>query len=215
MIYLYAADIRNLPDPKEYPEMLTGLSDERKEKTMRCLQAGDRKRSLGAGLLLNKVLIRHGARPAEIRLRADGKPEAEGVFFNLSHSENIVICATAEKEVGCDVERVVNAPERIAERFFHKDEIEYIRGCGNEEKDERFFRIWTMKESYVKMTGEGIKLPFDSFAILFEPEEVSIYRDGKRVSCHVMEYDIPGYKVAVCAEEEQFAQGVEYVCLGR
>ena len=57
------------------------------------------------------------------------------------------------------------------------------------EKDE-FFRLWTMKESYVKMTGEGLRLPLNQFEIRFE-ERVKIYRDGKTCACFLKEYEIP------------------------
>ena len=99
MVHLYAADTGSLPDPKEAPALLHELDIERKCRIMKYLKAEDRKRSLGAGLLLNRVLPRYGASPDAVRAGADGKPEVEGIFFNLSHSGHIVICATAEKEV--------------------------------------------------------------------------------------------------------------------
>ena len=214
MVHLYATDIRNLTDPKENPAKLDELSAERKCRIMKYLKAEDRKRSLGAGLLLNEILPRYGVSPAGIRTGEDGKPEAEGIFFNLSHSDNIVICAIAEKEVGCDVEKIVKAPEGVAERFFHPSEAEYVKACMGEERDHRFFRIWTMKESYIKMTGEGMRLSFDCFEFLLDSENTKVRRDGKILSCHIMEYDIPGYKVSVCAKEEEFARSMKFVDLG-
>lgn len=214
MVYVYAADITNLPDPKEEPHILDALTDERIGRIQKYLKPEDRKRSLGAGLMLNKILPRHGALPGTVRIGADGKPRVEGVFFNLSHSGNLVICAAAEGEVGCDVEKIVKAPEGVAERFFHKDETAYIKEGTEQERDERFFRIWTMKESYIKMTGEGMRLSFDSFAFVIGPEDVKVCRDGKILSCHIKEYDIPGYKVSVCAGEENFAGSIEYIDLG-
>lgn len=214
MVHLYATDIRNLPDPKEDPVLLDKLSAERKCRIMKFLKAEDRKRSLGAGLLVNEILPRHGASPAEIRVGEDGKPVVEGIFFNLSHSDNMVICATAKKEVGCDVEKIVRAPKGVAERFFHPSEAKYVKAGIGEERDHRFFRIWTMKESYIKMTGEGMSLSFDRFEFLLDSEKTRVRRDGKILSCHVMEYGIPGYKVSVCAKEEKFAKFIEFVDLG-
>ena len=214
MVHLYAADIGNLTDPKEDPALLSELDTERKCRIMKYLKAEDRKRSLGAGLLLNRILPRYGASPAGIRIGADGKPEVEGISFNLSHSGHIVICATAEKEVGCDVEKIVKAPEGVAERFFRPGESAYVNEGVGEERDHRFFRIWTMKESYIKMTGEGMRLDLDRFEFLPGAEKIKVRRDGKLLSCHIMECDIPGYKVSVCAKEE-FAGGVEYVDLRR
>ena len=214
MVHVYAADIANLPDPKGEPYILDALTDERIDRIQKYLKAEDRKRSLGAGLMLNRVLPLHGALPEKVCVGEDGKPKAEGVFFNLSHSGNLVICAVAETEVGCDVEKIVKAPEGVAERFFHKDEAAYVKEGTGQERDERFFRIWTMKESYIKMTGEGIRLSFDKFAFLIGLKEVKVCRDGKILFCHIMEYDIPGYKVSVCAGEENFAESVEYYDLG-
>lgn len=212
MVHLYAADTGNLPDPKEEPALLDKLSTERKCGIMKYLKAEDRKRSLGAGLLLNKVLPCYGVSPDRIRIRVDGKPEVDGIFFNLSHAGRIVICAAAEKEVGCDVEEIVQAPEGVAEHFFHPSESAYINACMGDERNRRFFRIWTMKESYIKMTGEGMRLDFDRFEILPDDEEIKVCRDGRLLSCRIMEYDIPGYKVSVCANEES-AGSVEYVVL--
>lgn len=210
MVHLYAADIGNLPDPREEPALLDALNAERKYRIMKYLKAEDRKQSLGAGLLLNEVLPRYGVSPAGIRIGADGKPEAEGIFFNLSHAGHIVICAVAEREVGCDVEEIVEVPEGVAERFFHPSEAAYVNACMGDERERRFFRIWTMKESYIKMTGEGMRIDLDCFEIFPDGEEIKVRRDGNLLSCRIMEYDIPGYKVSVCAKEE-FARSVEYV----
>ena len=155
-------------------------------------------------------LPRYGISPDAVRAGADGKPEAEGIFFNLSHSGHIVICATAEKEVGCDVEKIMEVPEGVAERFFHPGESAYVNACVGAEREHRFFRIWTMKESYIKMTGEGMRLAFDRFELLMDSGKTKVRRDGKILSCHITEYDIPGYKVSVCANEE-FSGHVKYV----
>ena len=74
-----------------------------------------------------------------------------------------------------------------------------------------FYRLWTWKESYVKMTGEGMKLPLQDFEILPEGERIQVRRGDKILPCYMMEYHIPEYKVSVCAEEEEFARCVEYV----
>lgn len=213
MVHLYAADISTLPDPGEAPALFEQLDPERKCRIMNYRKAEDRKRSLGAGLILNRILLCHGISPTGIRTGADGKPEVDGIFFNLSHSGSIVICATGGREVGCDVEQIGKAPEGVAERFFCPSEAAYVNACMGAERDHRFFRVWTMKESYIKMTGEGMKLAFDHFEFFLDSDIIKVRRDGRLLSCHIMEYDIPGYKVSVCAREETVVRHVEYVTL--
>ena len=208
MVHVYAADIRNLPDPLEAPRVMDGLSEERKKKIVRYKQPEGRRQSLGAGLLLRQALARHGMQETEVYIGKNGKPEVKGICFNLSHSHNIVVCAIGEKPVGCDVEKEESsAKEKVAERFFCDTEIAYLK-----DKKEEFFRFWTMKESYVKMTGEGLRLPLNQFEIRFE-ERVKIYRDGKTCACFLKEYEIPGYRLTVCSEESEFVPRLEYILL--
>ena len=89
MIQLYAIDVQRLPDPKEEPGMLRYLHGERKIQTMKYLQTDDRKRSLGAGILLGEVLPRHGASPEEITRSPQGKPQAGGTGRSAAISKKL------------------------------------------------------------------------------------------------------------------------------
>lgn len=211
MVYLYAIDIRVLPDPKENPAALHPVSSSRRKEVMKYLQADDRKRCLGAGILLARILPLFGGNPEKITYGTGGKPQAENVHFNLSHSGNLVICAVGSKAVGCDIEKVGPEPEGVAERFFHRNEAEYLQKFQGQERNEMFFRLWTWKESYVKMTGEGMQLSLQDFEVLPEGERIRVRRGDEILPCRMMEYDIPGYKVTVCAGEEEFARCVEYI----
>lgn len=211
MVYLYAIDIRALPDPKENPAVLHHINSSRRKKVMKYLLADDRKRCLGAGILLARILPLYGGSPEKITYGAEGKPQVENVHFNLSHSGNLVICAVGERAVGCDIEKTGQEPQEVAKRFFHRNEAEYLQKFQGQERNEVFFRLWTWKESYIKMTGEGMQLPLQDFEILPEGERIQVRRGDKILPCHMMEYDIPEYKVSVCAEEEEFARCVKYV----
>ena len=208
MVHVYVADITGLPDPLGTSQVMEGLSEERRQKIVRYKQSEGRRQSLGAGLLLRQALARHGTQETGVYIGENGKPEVKGICFNLSHSHNMVVCAISKKTVGCDLEKEESSEkEKIAERFFHGTETAYLKN----RKDE-FFRLWTMKESYVKMTGEGLRLPLDQFEIRFE-ERAKIYRDGRACACFIKEYEIPGYRLTVCAEESEFASQVEYIPL--
>lgn len=205
MVYLYALNVARLPNQggEQYFELLESLFPERREKVKKCRNAEKQRQSLGAGLLLQKVLQKHGIAVQDISRNSYGKPEVPGLCFNLSHSKDLVICAVSTMDVGCDVEYVRQAPKKVAERYFGETEKAFLKD-GQSEYDERFFRLWTIKESYMKMTGEGMRLPLSDFEVLFE-QGVRIVRNQEIQPCFVHEFYVPGYRIAVCAKEEEIS----------
>ena len=139
MVYVYALNVRNLPDPLTEPSVMEGLWEERKEKILRYKLEKSRKQSLGAGLLLKWALKKHGAAVEQLSYGANGKPEAEGVFFNLSHSGQWVVCAIGDGPVGCDVEEIASVREGIAERFFTENEVQHLAQFHGDRRKEEFF----------------------------------------------------------------------------
>ena len=87
------------------------------------------------------------------------------IRVNISHSGNLVMCAVSDFEIGIDVQKCMNT-DRIAKKIMSPDEYEkYLTSPGREDF---FFRVWVMKESYVKWTGDGITrelscLPMDGW----------------------------------------------------
>lgn len=191
MVHLYVANISALLEPLECPDVMNGLPTERKEKILSCKQKQKRLQCLGAGLLLNKVLSRYGISLELVYTETNGKPVVDGICFNLAHSGDLVICAVSEKPVGCDIEKIKDAPKRVAERSFTDAEKEYLQRFSGDAYNREFFRIWTKKESYLKMIGTGIRVPLDTLEIK---------------DCHVQEYEVTGYQITVCAEENEFAE---------
>ncbi len=96
-------------------------------------------------------------------LRTDkGKPYFEGfpLFFSVSHSKEYTAVAFCNEKIGIDLQDIRNCKEKsIAKKFFHPDEQKaYLDGYD-------FFKIWTMKESYVKFLGLGIDKNFKNFSV--------------------------------------------------
>lgn len=212
MVILYATKIENIVDPQIHPEIMDGLSDARKEKILRYKMEHSRKQGLAAGLLLKYVLGSRGLSVEDISYGQNGKPQIQELYFNLSHSKDIVICAVSDKNVGCDVEAIATVKEGIAERFFTENENNYLKSFKAEEKVSEFFRLWTIKESYMKLTGEGMSLPLQDFDVNMS-NPVKIYRNSELCPCYVKEYEAEEYKIAVCAEEKVFCEKIEYVML--
>ena len=87
-----------------------------------------------------------------------GRPFAFGgdFDFNVSHTDDLAVCAISSARVGVDTEKIRALPDRdrFITRYFSKNEIDYIEGSND--KDEAFFRVWTRKEALLKLSGDGL-----------------------------------------------------------
>ena len=199
MMNYYLLDASALPDPKEDEAALTGIPKRRRDYILRYLRPCDRKLSLGAWRLMESSLKRHGFSAKSVIIGKNGKPECEGIYFNLSHSADMVLCVISDTPVGCDIEKVTDAPMEVAEHYFSEKECRYIAAAQNTaDADRRFFRLWTMKESYMKMTGEGMSLSPDRLET--DPEGLTILRDGILQSCALQNSAVDDYEVSICME---------------
>lgn len=78
----------------------------------------------------------------------------KGVHFNISHCDNYAVCAVSTMPVGIDIQRITVYNPRISNRFFTLRQIDEINN--SIDKDLAYSRIWTRREAYAKLTGEGI-----------------------------------------------------------
>lgn len=105
-----------------------------------------------------------------------GKPylrDYPNTYYNISHTKGAIVCVISDQEVGIDIERIGRFNKRIVERFFTKNEQNYIFKS-QEGQDRRFIKVWTMKEAYVKWIGKGTEIPFESFDVLNEDNICSV-----------------------------------------
>ena len=210
MVKTFIANIEKFLDPKENPHLLDEFLQDRKEKILSHKNKEGRKQSFASSLLLKKILQQNNLKLQDVNYAKNKKPEIDGIFFNISHSENFVICSTSKKSVGCDIEKIRPVKKDFETRFFTQNEVAYLNKFDGEEKLNQFFRLWTMKESYMKMTGEGMKLALNRFEFIIE-DSIKVYRDGLLCNCNIKEYELLGYKISVCVEENEFASNLEFV----
>ena len=141
---LYRINIHNFEDPLQNKRLLELVGTERRKKVIRYRMPDDRKRSLAAGLIIRKILNENGLSEDSLKYSENGKPLADNLFFNISHAGDYVVGVSSDREVGCDIEKIVDAPLEVADRFFHLKEAEYIKSA--EDKNRAFFTLWTLKE---------------------------------------------------------------------
>ncbi len=95
----------------------------------------------------------------KIRYKEDGKPYIPNSFcFNISHSENIIICACYNSNIGVDIEKIMPRNINKLQTFISKDEFIALSNSTNQ--DQLFAKIWTQKEAFSKAIGSGMNLSF-------------------------------------------------------
>ena len=144
------------------PAVLEAAMPERAEKARRFRFEKDRLLCLGAGFLMMSALgIRSGK---EILPGKNGKPYAPGYpAFSLSHSgEWCILASGAGNDIGADIEEIDEKQTGIAPEVYTAAERSWME----EDPVNRFFQLWTWKESVMKATGLGMELAPGSFEVL-------------------------------------------------
>lgn len=119
----------------------------------------DEKHKEAGRKLLKIALEEHGITDYEVKYTKTGKPYVDGIHFSISHSERLVAVAVSENEIGLDVQYIKSVREKTVNRVCNERELAKI--ANSENKDKAFCKIWACKESYVKMTGEGLTKDYD------------------------------------------------------
>ena len=197
-VILYAAAVTPLEDPKALARALGLVSPARRQTAEALGRPADRRRCLAAGLLLRHTLALLGADEAAVVTDRYGKPYLPGgPAFSLSHSGDYVLCAVADRAVGCDVQRMAGFKERVAKRCLTPEE--YADVLAQPDPAARFYRYWTLKESYVKALGLGLRLPLREIGICLGPP-VTLTQQPDGLAFGFAEFDdLPGYRCALCA----------------
>ena len=110
-------------------------------------------------------------------IREEGKKprfDTEKVYFNLSHSHGVIMLGISHTPIGVDIEKI---------RDIDFSKFTFI----DAEDVEDFFEKWTERESYLKLTGEGLsnfrcEIPSEAHF-----EHFPVYED---------------YHACVCADEQ-------------
>lgn len=93
---------------------------------------------------------------------------AQPVSFNLSHTKGLSVLAISSHPLtGVDVEHSKRQnsfeEQRLAHRFFSPSETASLLALPHPAHKERFYRLWTLKEAYIKACGKGLAIPLDHF----------------------------------------------------
>lgn len=212
MINLYAVHIQDNLCTKVTTSFMHLLSEERIEKVKKYRMQDDQVRGILGEVLLKYILWEHyGTQYQKVFYQYNkyGKPslaDQEGIYFNISHSGNWVLCGVSVVPIGVDVEGGDLEVMSIAKRFFTREEYAYIQSQKPSDQKDIFYKLWTLKESYVKCIGKGLQIPIDSFGFEVWKQPIEMFQNG------IIDHNYifwsrqleDGYYTALCARKEGF-----------
>lgn len=164
----------------------------RTERVSKFRQHSDKVRCFTAGLLSTVTASNYFNRPfneVSVITKQGVAPyalnnEKKKVYLSISHSGDYVLCMADNKSCGIDIEFIKcdNNNIDIAKSFFNPLEYEFLKSITDSyEQTECFFKIWTLKEAYLKYLGCGLRRELSSFCIINEDGKVLI-RDPENAS---------------------------------
>ena len=166
----YHYNIRDLSD-ESYTHYYSLMSEEKKRRVDRFRFEDDKKRTVVGEMLARQAISEWCGVPEEsivFEIAEHGKPYAKNlnIEFNISHSADMVICVVDTRPVGVDIEKIRPVDLNTAKRIFIEEETRYVFGFIPDTEDynhylndvvlQRFFELWTRKESYGKLVGTGL-----------------------------------------------------------
>ncbi len=198
MAKLYIVDVDSLNE-----DSINLLSNYRINKMNTYIFDKDKKVCIGAGIALNNGLKEYNLKEKDIEYEFSkyGKPYIKNnkeIYFNISHSNELAICAISNKEVGCDIEKITKYNEKVVKKCFSLKEIDYINNSLN--KDEAFTRIWTYKESFLKTIGIGINDKMNEFSIVPKNKDIIIEQNINNKKYKLVEFRKEDYIISICEE---------------
>lgn len=170
----------------EHRTALAYLDEAERERATHLHRTSDRQDFVVTRATLRRLLSAYtGVAPMAMKISVEvsGKPylsEFPNLHFNVSHSAGLCAIAFSHvARVGVDVEQI-NADATLVTEICGQlapEERSCLASYTSEERFERFFTIWTLKEAYAKARGDGLALPLESYAFTFDGNRIAFRSD--------------------------------------
>lgn len=210
MIRLLCLDISQA-DRAQYEACYQAVCEERKKHADKYHFFEDKKRCIFSEILLRYAYAGSGgdAYGMRIEYRKNEKPylsSDENFRFNLSHTGEMIVLAYGTEVVGVDVEKIdrnINK-EQISGMVFTDEEKNWLLEVKDStEQNERFFRLWTAKESYLKYLGTGLRKSAKSFSVDLENHCLNDNTENEEAVCFKEIFLKKQYVITSCQKTDR------------
>jgi 4'-phosphopantetheinyl transferase len=208
-----------LPD-KMKNSFLKILDNDLRQKLARYKRKNDFELNLCTHVLLRILLNRfyqYDLKQITYRKNLYGKPyiRQENIHFNISHSNQWGVCVIDDTPVGVDIEEIIPLDVDSMIKCFSEVEQKALLQMSKADQIQAFYRLWVLKESYIKKLGVGLSKALDSFTFHTDFERV-IVQDKQDVNGTHYFYEEnvdKHYKLAICAEHNDFPEKISVISL--
>lgn len=153
-VTLFTADTKPLIQQKSLYQLLQNLPVALHARALRY-----KSEKSAYNYVIGRLLLKEGLsaldlrdRLEDIKLVANGKPVLPNIDFNISHSDNQIICAFSKKgPIGVDLEKIKAIDFNDFTSVFTSHELSSIRQ--SDKPLHTFYWFWTRKESIIKALG--------------------------------------------------------------
>ncbi len=202
MIRIIWKDIRTI---EEIPLIKPDCIEQKRWESIQDLRAeADKKRSLASGYLLDYMCRDLQVANPVYGYTKRGKPVLKDTecSFNISHSGDYVVLAYQPQgeELGVDIQKIRPMREGMERRLLHEKEKMFLPE-GEEVRLRYQNRLWNVKESFVKMTGEGLLRDLRTIRVDFE-NDTAISDEGKKAYFTVWNWK-DDYYLSICGTNDK------------
>lgn len=140
-----------------------------------------------------------------------GKPylkEYPELFFNITHCKEMAACGITTKNIGIDIEGIRKFSSEILKKVLTEKEKKQLED--SEQKEEMFFRFWTLKESFIKAIGKGLSFPLQDISFqLPKTYEGDIESNQKGYSFYQRRIDAR-FILSICLKSEKIPDNLKH-----
>lgn len=221
---LYTHKIENI-QKQQVDKMKSSLTRSEVDKANQYKNDYCKKISLVSRFLLRRLLSQYtGVMPEKLIINETkyGRPfltypKIKNFDFNVSHSgDYIVIAINKCGKVGVDIEQILSIDLSIAEQFCTKNELKYLYEARDDFALQRFYAIWTLKESFVKTIGVGLSQDSlkEFYFNFYESEKVKMFNNkvNNRWNFKIINFD-KKYVLSVCSDNNNLSDKVSNITI--
>ena len=203
---VYAVCIDEIPAKGNLQTLMDSVDPEHLARIRRFRRQEDFLRSLYGEVLVRYVFRKMGYPAMQIRRTAKGKPFCPDIpqwRFSVSHGGAWVAVSVSPFETGVDLEEIRGDYADVYETVLTEEELRRLRRTAEPLQKKEFLRMWTVKEAWLKRTGEGLyRDPKEIDTTSLETAADSLQEgETEPVRVETLEFE-PDHVLSVCGRAE-------------